>query len=460
MGDRRTERDAIRKGGLYLVTGGLGGIGTDVCKLLAQEYGARLLIVGRTEIGPRETWSNEVEQTSPKASRVRSLLALELSGADFLYVAADVADSTALGKAIATAERNWNQTLDGIFHLAGEVDLQEHYEAVEQHLTGSQSIEAFEHMFRAKVYGTWAIRELLNSRPNLLLVGFSSVNGTFGGTAFGAYSAANSFLDGCMRSAPSRANVYTFSWTMWDDVGMSRNTPEFVREASRTAGFQLLNKEQAMNSLMALLKRPASQTLIGLDSAAPQIRSHLLDECKLLTPVVGYYTSNEGPAKSIKLADKLGRECVPEFKRVAAMPHTSSGEVDRDALRAAVGKSEVLVSYVPPKTAVEKKVAEIWREVLGVPRVSMTDRFFELGGDSLVAMRLVNRLRESFQIELSLRSLFEMPTAGEIATKVIRDGVANDVLALPVADQITRAVSEMSDTDVDDMLRTMVQGQA
>src|SRR5262249_21739715 len=158
-------------------TGGLGGIGTELCKSIANRYGTRILIIGRTDLGRREGWTSELERDDSKSDRIRSLLALESAGVDFLYRVADVADSVAVERAIREAEQNWGLPLDGIFHMAGEVDISRCYGAMNESSISSLSLGEFESMFQAKVYGTWTLCQLLSSRPQLLFVAFSSVNG-------------------------------------------------------------------------------------------------------------------------------------------------------------------------------------------------------------------------------------------------------------------------------------------
>ncbi|MFN6485609.1 MULTISPECIES: beta-ketoacyl synthase N-terminal-like domain-containing protein [unclassified Nostoc] len=75
-------------------------------------------------------------------------------------------------------------------------------------------------------------------------------------------------------------------------------------------------------------------------------------------------------------------------------------------------------AYVAPRHADEQKIAEIWKELLGVKEVGIHDNFFELGGDSLIAVQVLSRLRNTFSIKLTVASLFESPTIAEIAIKL------------------------------------------
>ncbi|MGB7949771.1 MAG: phosphopantetheine-binding protein, partial [Candidatus Binatia bacterium] len=74
--------------------------------------------------------------------------------------------------------------------------------------------------------------------------------------------------------------------------------------------------------------------------------------------------------------------------------------------------------FVAPRTAVEKSLAGMWADILRLDRVGIHDNFFDLGGHSLLATQVISRMRDAFQVELPLRSLFESPTVGSLAAQV------------------------------------------
>src|SRR5205823_1382379 len=90
------------------------------------------------------------------------------------------------------------------------------------------------------------------------------------------------------------------------------------------------------------------------------------------------------------------------------LPLTPNGKLDRKALPAPGPAAESGVEPVAPRTPVEAGLAEIWRDVLGVPRVGIHDDFFELGGHSLVATRLASRIRSTFGVEALGASLTDI----------------------------------------------------
>jgi amino acid adenylation domain-containing protein len=116
------------------------------------------------------------------------------------------------------------------------------------------------------------------------------------------------------------------------------------------------------------------------------------------------------------LKEKLPEYMVPKaYVVLESLPLTPNGKVDRRALRAPDTLIFDKQNYVAPRTHVEKAIVEIWAKVLGKEQVGIDDNFFELGGHSLLATQLVSRIRDAFQIDLSVRNLFEAPTVGQLA---------------------------------------------
>jgi thioesterase domain-containing protein/acyl carrier protein len=118
------------------------------------------------------------------------------------------------------------------------------------------------------------------------------------------------------------------------------------------------------------------------------------------------------------------RERVPEymvpggFGWLDALPRTGSGKLDRRALPEHAEAAPTGVPYVAPRTGVEEKLAAIWCEVLEVERVGVHDDFFDLGGQSILATRLVARVREELGFEIPVADLLTGPTIEQMAESV------------------------------------------
>jgi amino acid adenylation domain-containing protein len=107
------------------------------------------------------------------------------------------------------------------------------------------------------------------------------------------------------------------------------------------------------------------------------------------------------------------------FVVVDGLPKTANGKVDRTGLPALdCRRPELSAAYVAPRTETQRRLAAIWSELLGVEKVGLNDDFFDLGGYSLLATRVIARVTERLHVELALRYLFERPTVAELAEAV------------------------------------------
>ena len=116
------------------------------------------------------------------------------------------------------------------------------------------------------------------------------------------------------------------------------------------------------------------------------------------------------------LTQKLPGYMIPSaFVFLDQFPLTPNGKVDRKALPAPDKSRPMLdVELVAPRTATEEKLTELWADVLSLNEIGVLDNFFMLGGDSIQATQLTSRVRDVFQIELSLHRLFEWPTIAQL----------------------------------------------
>ncbi|MFE7296373.1 amino acid adenylation domain-containing protein [Streptomyces sp. NPDC057579] len=125
-------------------------------------------------------------------------------------------------------------------------------------------------------------------------------------------------------------------------------------------------------------------------------------------------------------AERLPAPAVPTaYVVVDALPMTPSGTVSRRALPAPAGGQEPARPYVPPANGTELLLCGIWQEVLGVERVGVHDSFFELGGDSILSIRVISRIRASLGVAPSPRQLFDTPTVAALAAALDRQAPAD-----------------------------------
>jgi acyl transferase domain-containing protein len=206
---------AIKAGAVYLVTGGLGGIGLSIARHLADRQ-AKVGLIVRRALPPREAWPDILSNRSAapaEVDRIRKLLELEASGATIEIAVADVADARALRRAVRTIAARLGP-IAGVFHAAGTLD---------DGLIETRTRPAMEAVLRPKVAGTLALETALSQDPPQFLVLFSSISAFAGLPGQVDYAAANAFLDAYAqaRRDDPRTRVLSIGWSQWREVGMA-----------------------------------------------------------------------------------------------------------------------------------------------------------------------------------------------------------------------------------------------
>ncbi len=168
----------------------------------------------------------------------------------------------------------------------------------------------------------------------------------------------------------------------------------------------------------------------GVNQAVVMAREDVPGEKRL----VAYFVPTNSQSLSSRelrevLAAKLPDYMIPGlYVSLTTFPLTPNGKVDRKALPAPDFQRPVLaVDYLAPRTEDESKLAKIWAEVLRVEKVGVHDNFFELGGDSLKVAQVATRIREAFNVDMFLRSMFEFPTVAEILPVILAADPRQDV---------------------------------
>ncbi|GAB3441149.1 type I polyketide synthase [Actinophytocola sediminis] len=217
--DTRTEP---RMGGTYLITGGFGGIGLTLAKHLAREAKARLVLVSRAELPPRDTWDHE-PPTGPHAGRVRAVRELEELGAEVMAVSADVTD---LGRMTEIADDTVARfgAVHGIVHAAG---------VAADGLAQLKDVASALRVLAPKVRGGLVMDTLARRlRPQFTMY-CSSTLAITGGVGQIDYVAANAFLDALAARNDVSGGPRTISvnWDAWQEVGMAARTVDGVPPA-------------------------------------------------------------------------------------------------------------------------------------------------------------------------------------------------------------------------------------
>ncbi|MEE1940369.1 SDR family NAD(P)-dependent oxidoreductase [Streptomyces sp. TRM 70361] len=277
------------EGGHYLVTGGSGAIGRLVAAHLAEQYGARVTLIGRSAPGP---------------GHERFCAQLRTLGGDGLYLRADVTDRSALDAALRTARSRFG-AFRGVLHAAGLID-----DALLQDKGDEQIVRVLE----PKTTGTALLDELTAGDEPGLFVLFSSVVGTVGNAGQCDYAAANAYLDAfAVRRAEQVAQglrsgrTVSVAWPLWSEGGM-RLDPEAAAMAVTAIGLVPIGTAEAMQVLEDAVR-----------SRTPQL-----------------YVSCAGADRTRSVLGRAGLGPLPGDPPVAPSAGAPAAGPDRDEVRALV----------------------------------------------------------------------------------------------------------------------------
>jgi acyl carrier protein len=290
-------------------------------------------------------------------------------GAEVLVLAADVADEDQMMTAMNRVVSEWGN-IDGIFHTAGIAG-----EMAMQLIPDIKKADCERH-FYAKVEGTRTIaRTLERVHPKFCQL-FSSNAALLGGLGSVAYSASSLFMDAFAENIASR------SATRWISVDWD---PWLVRDDDRihaTYDTSLQKHALTPEESWEALRRVAASAVPGR-----------------------IVVSTGNLALRLK---EWTRETSGMQSKAKENPNSSTLEV-RPALATA---------YAPPGNELESIVINIWQETLRLDRLGIHDNFFDLGGNSLLGLRMITAVRKALQIELPIMALFEGPTVAALCRRI------------------------------------------
>ncbi|MFG1710516.1 SDR family NAD(P)-dependent oxidoreductase [Nonomuraea sp. M3C6] len=372
----------FRDGGVYLITGGLGGIALGLAGHLARDHQAKLMLLARHGLPPQERWAGILageqadETTRRRVAQVSELIEF---GAEVEIVTGDVARAEDVRRAVDAALTRFG-ALHGVLHAAGVPGMG---------LMQFKRPEELEEVLAPKVAGTLAIAEALRiGRTDEIeldfLVLFSSItSATGGGPGQVDYCAANAFLDGyaCELAATGRRVVAVdwgeWTWNAWE-AGL--------------AGYE--------EALRDFFKQNRARIGIGFADGWRLLRRALAaGEPRVVVSTQDFPTLVSGSSRFT-----LEAVTSPDMGGASSELHP---------------RPELVTSYQEPAGPTEEAIAAIWRESLRLDRVGALDNFFELGGNSLLGVAIVAAVRRAFDLaELPPHILYEAPTVAALSQTV------------------------------------------
>ncbi|HYG65241.1 MAG TPA: beta-ketoacyl synthase N-terminal-like domain-containing protein, partial [Thermoanaerobaculia bacterium] len=386
----------LRDGGVYLLTGGLGGLGLAVAEHLARTVQAKLVLTGRSPFPPREEWEGWLqthgEEGDATSRRIRQLLDLEELGAEVLALSADVADAARMAEVVAAARERFG-ALHGVIHLAGTPG---------GGILQLKTREAAARIVSPKVEGARVLDNLLAGQPLDFFVCFSSIASILGEFGQADYCGANAFLDAFAQRNARRGGppFLTIDWDIWSEVGLAVHTevPAHLRPWRQEMLQQAIRPAEGTMAFQRLLERALGRV--------PQV-------------VVS--------AQDLHGRIELGKSFTGEsfLAELEKLEHHSHHPGEERPVRRVLGT----VVAAAADGSLERRVAEVWQRVLGVEQVGLHDNFFDLGGNSLLGLQLVSEIGRDLGVQVAPVTLFESPTVAALTRQIQPEPEADAALA-------------------------------
>ena len=354
--------ERLKDNGVYLLTGGLGGIALTCCEAIVESVANPVFILlARKSMPPREQWEDiSLNADNPNYDKVKKLIHLEKLGAKVSLHKVDISNLESLKKIIEHCIERF-ETINGVIHTAG---------VAISGLMQSRTHESIQETFAPKIFGTANLINVFKEISLDFVVLKSSISALLGGFGHVDYAAANSFLDTVAISNlfTKTKFVMSINWNTWLDVGIAaRNQKE--GKVSFIGKGNDISPQEGKKIFLEVLQGDSSQVAIS--------RININDTQESLIPDLTISSP------------KISREKLPTLK-----------------------------IYSAPTNKLESTLLELWQNSLGIDGLGVEDDFFALGGHSLQAIKLIGKINNTFHCNLPMTQIYTSPTVRELSTVI------------------------------------------
>ena len=356
----------IRDGGTYVITGGTGGVALEIAKEISRDNIVNIVLISRSYI-EGENWGKLLNtETNIKKKRLfETIIEIEKNGSKVTYESCDVTDYNGLIETFDKIRKDYN-SIDGVFHCAGIAG---------NGFIISKDEQTFNSVIKPKIDATINIYKALKKESYDFLVLFSSVAALMALPGQSDYSAANAFMD-MFAHIHSNENVVSINWPAFEEVGMAvDNNSNKIQTLIKT-----IKPKNAMYIMRQIISRKISNVLVGEWNYSEEIFN-----------LVRMNYSKEIMNDFLKQKNKINNKKSNKISVVLS------------------GRNDSKYSKY------EIDIANIWGSVLGYSELNINDSFYELGGDSILAVKLNNEINKKYGTNISISELFNYLTIRDLA---------------------------------------------
>lgn len=347
----------LKKNGVYLIVGGLSEIGLNISKSIANICQSTIILSGR-KMSTFQQWliskndinTSEMESWKQKADAINYIIN---KGCRIVFESCDITSIKDL-ESMQNRLESQNMTIDGIFHCAVETGGGNIYQATR---------ETFDKVISPKYYGAYNLYNIYSKRPLDFIVFNSSAMTSIGEPGASMYLASNGYLDSIVyRFIQAGIQAYSVNWPEWKDTGISKGQSTIENKEL----FGILMPNQASKALLKIFHYPKGQLIIG--------KLNVKSELFLL-----------GDYLPFKMSDRITGAISQEENIMQKESHLLDD----------ISHSNIL-----------SEISKIVSEVLGFESIDYNKNFYDIGMDSIIAIKIINRILQRLNIQMKLSDFF------------------------------------------------------
>ncbi|MBU3198525.1 SDR family NAD(P)-dependent oxidoreductase [Clostridium estertheticum] len=374
----------IKGNGVYIITGGTGGLGIEMAKhLVSKNKKINIALINRSELPKHNMWKYIIRDNkdSKLTYKLSEILNMEKKGANIECISVDVSNEKNLTIVIENLRSKY-ENINGIIHCAG--------------IAGNGYIifkerETMRSVLEPKVYGAWLLNNLTKNDNLDFFILFSSVSSLIGGVGQSDYAAANAYLDSFQAYMRKQGvETITINWAGWRDIGMAKDYGVNVDTL-----FKIIDTKKGIYYFQKIFSKKISRVLIG----EINYNYKLLKNGKVYIPCFSENIKKEIEDNINKDRYLINKKDKKILENTKAIKHIKEVRLKGDN------------NY----TEIEIVIAGIWNSVLGFEEFNINDNFFEIGGNSIMITNVYEQLDAIYKGELSLTDFFAYPTIKKLA---------------------------------------------
>jgi acyl transferase domain-containing protein/acyl carrier protein len=371
----------LREHGTYLIAGGLEGIGLSIAEFLAKSLAPNLVLIDTTQLPARghwEQWLASHHGPDQISRKIRHALTLEELGAKISVIHADITDVRQIESIVEQVNGQFGKT-HGVIYTEGKAG---------NTLSGTiheVSPGDCNRLLQSRFNVLYAFDQALHKNEVDFCLLFSSLASIMGGIGNVLLASASLLMDAFAISRNKDGNQLWMSVNL--DGWRSDQENEQAAVANEGVTEEILTPEEGIEAFKRLLSP------IGIDQLI---------------------------VSTTDLRARLDRRINADLPRASKKQHAKNASISRHQ------RPPLQNPYVPPGNELERAIANIWQSALGIAEVGVCDNFFDLGGESLIAVTVISQLKSELNLEVPVVSLYEGLTIRLLADLISQDKTSSN----------------------------------